>query len=51
MTFEDLHDFPSLQIPQVDFVIFAARHDPFASGDAEAGADAVFGVLMADVGL
>ena len=51
MTIEDLHDFPSLQIPQVYFVIFAARHDPFASSDAETRADTVFGVLMTDVGL
>ena len=51
MTIEDLHDFPSLQIPQVYFVIFAAGHDPFASGDAETRADTVFGVLMTDVGL
>ena len=51
MAIEDLHDFPTLQIPQVDFAIFAARHDPLASGDAEAGADAVLGVLVADVRL
>jgi hypothetical protein len=51
MTIKDLHDFPSLQIPQVDFVVFAARHDPFASGDTEASPDAVLGVLMTDVGL
>ena len=51
MTIKDLHDFPSLQIPQVDFAIFAARHDPFASCDAEASSDAVLGVLMTDVGL
>jgi hypothetical protein len=51
MTIKYLHDFSSLQIPQVDFVIFAARHDPFASGDAEAGPDAVLCVLMTDVGL
>ena len=51
MTIKDLHDFSSLQIPQVDFAIFAAGHDPFASGDAEASPDAVLGVLVADVGL
>ncbi len=51
MAIQDLHDFPSLQVPQVDFVIFAARHDPFAPGDAEASADAVLGILMTDVGL
>lgn len=51
MAIEDLHDFPTLQIPQVDFAIFAARHDPLASGDTEAGADAVLGVLVADVRL
>ena len=51
MAIEDLHDFPTLQIPQIDFAIFAARHDPLASGDAEAGADAVLGVLVADVRL
>ena len=51
MTLKDLHDFPALQIPQVDFAVLTARHDPFASGDAEAGADAVLGVLVADVRL
>jgi hypothetical protein len=51
MTIKDLHDLASLQIPQVDFAVFAAGHDPFASGDAEARADAVLGVLVADVGL
>ena len=51
MTIEDLHNFSSLQIPQVDFAIFAAGHDPFASGDAEACPDAVLGVLVTDVGL
>jgi hypothetical protein len=51
MALEDLHDFPTLQIPQVDLAVFAARHDPLASGDAEAGADAVLGVLVADVRL
>jgi len=51
MTIKDLHGFSSLQIPQVDFAIFAARHDPFASGNAEASADAILCVLMTDVGL
>jgi len=51
MTIKDLHDFPSLQIPQIYFVIFAARHYPFAPGDAEAGPDAVLGVLVTDVSL
>ena len=51
MTIKDLHDFSSLQIPQVDFAIFATGHDPFASGDAEACPDAVLGVLVTDVGL
>lgn len=51
MTIKDLHDFPGLQIPQVYFAIFAAGHYPFATGDAEARADAVLGVLVTDVGL
>jgi hypothetical protein len=51
MAIKDLHDFPTLQIPQVDFAVLAARHDPLASGDAEAGPDAVLGVLVADVRL
>ena len=51
MALKDLHDFPTLQIPQVYFAVLAARHDPLASGDAEAGADAVLGVLVADVRL
>jgi hypothetical protein len=51
MALEDLHDFPTLQVPQVDLAIFATRNDPFAARDAEAGGDAVFYVLMADVRL
>ena len=51
MALEDLHDFPTLQVPQVDFAVFAARNDPFAARDAEAGGDAVFCVLMANVRL
>jgi hypothetical protein len=51
MTFEDLHDFPALQVPQVDLAVFAARNDPFATGDAEAGGDAVLCVLMTHVRL
>ncbi len=51
MAIEDLHDLPSLQIPQVDFAVFATRHDPLASGDAEASTDAVLCILMTDVRL
>jgi len=51
MTIEDLHDFPALQVPQVYLAVFATRHDPLAAGDAEAGGDAVLGILVADVGL
>jgi hypothetical protein len=48
---KDLHDFAALQVPQVYFAVFAARDDPLAAGDAEAGGDAVLGVLVTDVGL
>ena len=51
MAFEDLHDFPALQVPQVDLAVFAARNDPFAACDAEAGGDAVLCVLMTYVRL
>ena len=51
MALEDLHDLPALQVPQVYFAVFAARHDPLAARDAEAGGDAVLGVLVADVRL
>jgi len=51
MTIKDLHDFPALQVPQVYLAVFAARHDPFSAGDAEASGDAVLGILVADVGL
>ena len=51
MTFKNLHDFPALQVPQVDLAILAARNDPFTAGDAEAGGDAVLCVLVADVRL
>ena len=51
MALEDLHDFPALQVPQVYFAVLAARHDPLAARDAEAGGDAVLGVLVTDVRL
>jgi len=51
MALEDLHDLPALQVPQVYLAVLAARHDPFAARDAEAGGDAVLGVLVADVRL
>ena len=51
MTIKNLHDFAALQVPQVYFAVFAARDDPLAPGDAEAGGDAVLGVLVTDVGL
>jgi hypothetical protein len=41
MTIKNLHDLSALQVPQIDFAIFAARHDPLAASDAEACSDAV----------
>jgi len=51
MAIKNLHDFPALQVPQIYFAVFATRHDPLAAGDAEAGGDAVLGVLVANVRL
>lgn len=51
MALKDLHDFPALQVPDVHLVIFASRHDPFASRHTEASGDAIFGIRVADVGL
>ena len=51
MAIKDLHDFPALQVPQVDFAVLATRHDPLPAGDAEAGGDTVLGVLVTDVRL
>jgi len=42
MTIEHLQDLSTLQVPQVDLVVFTAGHDPLAARDAEAGGDAVF---------
>jgi len=41
VTIKYLHNLSALQVPQVDLAIFAARHDPLAARDAEAGGDAV----------
>ena len=51
MAIQNLHDFAALQVPQVYFAVLAARHDPLAARDAEAGGDAVLGVLVTDVRL
>lgn len=45
-----LHHFFGLQVPDVNEIIFGARHDPLAPGDWEVGEDAVLLVLVARVG-
>ena len=32
MTFKNLHDFPCLEVPEVDLHVFASAHDVFPSG-------------------
>ena len=51
VSFEYLHDLSALQVPEIDFVIFAAGHDPLAACDAEASGNAVLLVPMTHVGL
>ena len=51
VSFQDLHDLPSLQIPQPDFIIFAPAHDPFSPCHREARSDAVLRIRVASVSL
>lgn len=49
MPFQNLHHLATLQVPNVDFAIFASRDDPLSTGHREACRDAVELVLVADV--
>ena len=51
MTIKNLNYFSALQVPEIDFMVFAARNDPFAARDAETRGDAIFRVGVACVGL
>jgi hypothetical protein len=51
MTIENLDYFPTLQVPEIDFIVFAARNDPFSTCDAKTRCNAIFRVGMARVGL
>jgi len=51
VAFQYLDNFPCLQIPKVDLVVLASRQYPLPPCHAEAGRDAVLGILVSDVGL
>ncbi len=51
MTIENLNYFSTLQVPEIDFTVFAARNDPFTARDAETRCNAIFCVGVARVGL
>ena len=51
MSLEDLNDFSTLQVPEIHFVIFAARNDPLAARNAKTRGNAEFRVGVACVRL
>ena len=50
MTFQNLNDLPTLQIPQIHLPILATRNYPFPTCHAETSDDTVLGILMTGVG-
>lgn len=51
MSLQLLNDFSRLKIPDINLAVFAARHNPFPTGDTETCCDAEFIILMSNVSL
>lgn len=51
MSLEDLHNFPSLKVPQIYSFVLATRNDPFPSRHAETSYNAKRRVFMARISL